>query len=99
MLHVFGRADSLDMAAIRWLVNSLCRFLSTEDSLRAQASIGDDGDSLRFVESWPMGGAFVLRMLWERLGLHKVIEGALEGRDYRFPVEWSVFAMVNRSAW
>jgi len=38
VLFTFGRADSLDVQAIRRLVRSLCRFLSPEDALQAQAS-------------------------------------------------------------
>ena len=34
-----------------------------------------------------MGGAYVLRKLWERLGLDKAIAGALKEREFRTPVE------------
>jgi hypothetical protein len=38
VLYNFGRADSLDLGAIRRLVRSLCRFISPEDALKAQSS-------------------------------------------------------------
>lgn len=96
VLYTFGRADSLDIEAIRRLVKSLCRFLSPEDALRAQAQM--ESQVLRFVKSSPMGGAFVLRSLWERLGLQKILVQSLRSREFRSPVEWAIFAMVANRA-
>ena len=93
VLHTFGRADSIDLAAIRRLVRSLCRFISPEDALEARGSA-----ALRFIESRPMGGAYLLRQLWERLGLHVVLKKALAERSFSAPVEWAVFAMVANRA-
>ena len=39
VLYTFGRADSLDLEAIRRLVGSLCRFLSPEDAAEAEARL------------------------------------------------------------
>lgn len=96
VLYTFGRADSLDIEAIRRLVKSLCRFLSPEDALQVQAQM--DSQALRFVKSLPMGGAFVLRALWERLGLEKVLVQSLKSREFQSPVEWAIFAMVANRA-
>lgn len=96
VLYTFGRADSLDIEAIRRLVKSLCRFLSPEDALKAQAQM--ESQVLRFVKSSPMGGAFVLRSLWERLGLQKILVQSLQSREFRSPVEWAIFAMVANRA-
>jgi transposase len=84
----------LDVGAIRRLVRSLCRFISPEDALEAQGSTR----ALRFIKSAPLGGAYLLRQLWERLGLQTVLAKALKGRDFIFAVEWAVFAMVANRA-
>lgn len=39
VIYSFGRADELDLRDIRRLVKSLCRFLSPEDALQAQATL------------------------------------------------------------
>jgi len=98
VLHVFGRADSLDVVAIKRLVKSLCRFLSPEDAIQAQASVLPDAQVLRFIKSIPLGGAHVLRALWERLGLEKVLSASLHNRGFLSPVEWAIFAMVANRA-
>ena len=93
VLYVFGRADSLDVGAIKRLVRSLCRFLSPEDALRLPQT-----QALRFLKSAPLGGAYVLRALWERLGLEKVLSRSLQSREVVAPMEWSLFAMVANRA-
>ena len=98
VLYTFGRADSLDLESIRRLVKSLCRFLSPEDALQAQASLGRESPALRFLRSLPLGGAFVLRALWERLGLQRVLAQSLRAREFQSPVEWAIFAMVANRA-
>jgi len=94
VLYTFGRSDSLDVDAIRRLVRSLCRFISPEDALEAQGST----QALRFIKSAPLGGAYLLRQIWERLGLQAVLAKALKGRDFIFAVEWAIFAMVANRA-
>ena len=94
VLYSFGRADSLDLGAIRRLVRSLCRFISPEEALEAQGST----PALRFIKSAPLGGAYLLRHLWERLGLQTVLGKALQKRDFAFAVEWAIFAMVANRA-
>jgi len=92
VLYTFGRADSLDVDAIRRLVRSLCRFISPEDAAEAEARL--QSPALHFVKSVPLGGAYLMRKLWERLGLERVLAEALSGREFLSPVEWAIFAMV-----
>jgi len=96
VLYTFGRADTLDVDALRRLVRSLCRFISPEDALQAQASLRSP--SFEFRKSAPMGGAYLLRTLWERLGLHTVLREALKKREFAFAVEWAIFSMVANRA-
>jgi len=98
VLYTFGRADSLDVEAIKRLVKSLCRFLSPEDALQAQASLGKDAPALQFIKSVPQGGAYLLRKLWERLGLEKALVQSLAKRDFLAPIEWALFTMVANRA-
>jgi transposase len=93
VLYTFGRSDSLDLDAIRRLVRSLCRFISPEEALEAPGS-----QALCFIKSAPLGGAYLLRQIWERLGLQAVLAKALKERDFIFAVEWAVFAMVANRA-
>ena len=64
VVHTFGRADSLDVDALKRLAKSICRFLSPEDVLDVQGAL-EQGQPLKFVRSAPMGGAYLLRKLWE----------------------------------
>lgn len=94
VIYSFGRIDELDIDAIRRLVKSLCRFLSPSDTLNVRSS----SDDLQFIKSVPMGGAYILRKLWERLGLHRIIVESLKGREFKSPVEWAIFAMAANRA-
>ncbi len=64
VLYTFGRADSLDVDAIRRLTKSLSRFLTPEEALKIQGTTGSEAP-LRFLRSVPMGGAYLLHTLWE----------------------------------
>ncbi len=95
VLYNFGRADQLDVGAIRRLVRSLSRFLTPEEALQVQGGI-DQG--FEFLGSRPQGGAWVLRRLWERLHLDRAMKEALRDRAFSSPVEWAIFAMVANRA-
>lgn len=95
VLYNFGRADQLDVGAIRRLVRSLSRFLTPEEALQVQGGI-DQG--FEFLGSRPQGGAWVLRRLWERLNLDRAMKEALRDRAFSSPVEWAIFAMVANRA-
>jgi hypothetical protein len=75
VLHSFGREDELDRAAIGRLVAALSRLL---DPVGA-AMVGLDTE-LALVDSRPMGGAYVLDRLWQRLGIDTAIRTALTGK-------------------
>ena len=54
VVHTFGRTDSLDVDALKRLAKSICRFLSPEDVLDIQGTLGG-GPPLKFVRSTPIG--------------------------------------------
>jgi transposase len=98
VLHTFGRSDDLDVDAIKRLTRSLCRFLSPEDAVQAQAISEGKNVPLTFLKSVPLGGAYLLRSLWESLGLHTVLKDCLKERSFTSPVEWAAFAMTANRA-
>jgi len=96
VLHSFGRTDELDVAALKRLTKSISRFLSPEDAIEAAPT--ERTDTLKIIKSAPMGGAYLLRSLWETLGLHKVLRDCLKERSFTSPVEWAAFAMTANRA-
>jgi len=97
VLYTFGRADSLDVDAIRRLTKSLSRFLTPEEALRIQGTIEGEAP-IRFLKSVPMGGAYLLRALWEQLGIPQALSQCMKDLSFTSPVEWSTFAMVANRA-
>lgn len=91
VLYTFGRQDSLDVEAIRRLIGSLSRFVSAETAER-------ETSPLTFIKSAPLGGAYLLRALWEKIGIPALFTKALKDWNFSSPVEWAVFAMVANRA-
>ena len=84
VLYSFGRADEHNIEQLRSLVRSISRFLSPEDVLQAQAALKGQG-GLRFIESRPLGGAWVLDALWKQIGIHRLLERLAQKRAFRPP--------------
>jgi hypothetical protein len=93
ILYGFGREDQLDRAAIKRLVAALSGLLEPADALAATVGAG-----LTFVESRPLGGAYVLDGLWHRLGIDKVMANLLKGRRLDQRVERVLFGLVANRA-
>jgi hypothetical protein len=74
VIHNFGRADKVDREALARLVRSISRVLDTGG---AGTGVGSD---VEIVDSRPLGGAYVLDRLWERLGIGEALGSAAEGR-------------------
>ena len=101
LLYSFGRTDQLDRPAIERLITALTRVLGTEPAAGGSGPdrarpVGLPG--LAFVESRPLGGAWLLDQLWHRLGIDTLLRG-LAGRTRRDPVvERVLFALVANRA-
>ena len=99
VLYSFGRADQLDRAAIERLIGALSRVVGVETSAagpdRARA-VGVSG--LEFVESRPLGGAWLLDGLWHRLGIDTLLRGLAAGTRRDPVVERVLFALVANRA-
>src|SRR6266571_5076833 len=94
ILYGFGREDQLDRAAIKRLVAALSGLLEPADALAA--TVG--GGGLAFVESRPLGGAYVLDGLWQRLGIDTVMANLLTGRRLDPRAERVLFGLVANRA-
>jgi hypothetical protein len=57
VLYTFGRADALDVDAIRRLTKSLSRFLTPAEAVQIQGTAAGEAP-LRFLKSVPMGFIF-----------------------------------------
>jgi len=96
VLWSFGREEEVDRQQLQRLIRSIERFLSPEEALQRQAQEADV--PLRFVESRPLGGGWVLDRLWHELGIAQTIQEAVADRRVRLPVERALFAMVANRA-
>jgi hypothetical protein len=99
VLYSFGRADQLDRAAIERLITALTRVVGIEP-----ASAGPDRarvvgvPGLEFVESRPLGGAWLLDRLWHRLGIDTLLRRLAAGTRRDPVVERVLFALVANRA-
>jgi hypothetical protein len=96
VLWSFGREEEVDRAQLERLVRSIERFLSPEQALQRQAR--DHEVPLRFLESRPLGGGWVLDALWRELGIPQAIGEVVQDRRVRLPVERALFALVANRA-
>lgn len=95
VLYNFGRVADVDRAAIERLIGSLSRILGTTPP----PTTGDAGEGgLVFEASRPLGGAWVLDQLWDRLGLGRLITGLLAGTRRDPITERVLFALVANRA-
>jgi Transposase DDE domain len=93
VIHSFGREDRLDRQALARLVRSISRFLEPGEQLQAVAS-----EELRFLESKPFGGGYLLDCLWRRLGIEAALERLARRRRVSPAVERLLFALVCNRA-
>ena len=93
LLYNFGREDALDRAAIGRLIASLARALEPGEALAAAAA-----PELCFLDSRPMGGAYLLDQLWRRLGIDATLGRLLSGRRLDPRAERVLFALVCNRA-
>jgi hypothetical protein len=59
VIHFFGRSDQLDVDALERLIESISRFLDSEDAVR----IEHQDDDIKIMSSRPAGDAHLLKSL------------------------------------
>jgi hypothetical protein len=94
VIHNFGRAEQVDRDALARLVSSISRFLTPEQAVTAA-----EGVEVEILDSRPLGGAWVLDRVWERLGIGAAIRRVAQGR--RLDAETTervLFALVAQRA-
>jgi hypothetical protein len=99
ILYNFGRKEEVDLEALRRLVASINRFLGPKDEL-ATVAASAAGEPVRFLESRPMGAAWLLRGLWEHLKVDRDLCEVAKRRRAEDPgwVEGAIFGMVANRA-
>jgi len=94
VIHNFGRAEHVDRDALARLVSSISRFLTPE-----QAAAAAHGAEVEILDSRPLGGAWTLDQLWDRLGIGAAIRRVATSRRLDgAEVERIVFALVAQRA-
>ncbi len=93
VVYSFGPADWVDRDGIARLVRSLSRLLEPGEAVQVAG-----GDELTFVDSRPMGGAWVLDQLWRRVGIDATMTKLLAGRRLDRGAERVLFALVANRA-
>lgn len=68
----FGRREDVDEDGLLRLVDNIYRFLGPEHELAGKTR-RPSGVGLSFIESRPMGGAWLLRGLWDQLDIHATL--------------------------
>jgi len=97
VLYNFGRAEKLDLDAIRRLIKSLAKLLAPEEAVAVVRQL-DEKFGFEFLGSRQFGGSFFLDGLWKQLRIDTTLKKLLAGRDYQIPVERLIFAMVANRA-
>lgn len=94
VIHNFGRAETVDRAALARLVSSISRFLDPADAISAAS-----GADVEVLDSRRLGGAWTLDQLWSRLGIGAALRTAAAGRKLDAKLaERVVFALVAQRA-
>ena len=93
VLFNFGRADRVDLEAIRRLIKSLAKLLGPDEATAVGKQLGDDY-GFEFLGSRQFGGAWFLDGLWRRMRIDVTLKRLLTQRQYKTPAERLLFAMV-----
>jgi hypothetical protein len=92
VVYNFGREEPGTREALQRLADSVARHLEPG---RAKAAAAE---GLEFAESRPLGGAWALDALWERLGIGPALRDLLKGRRLDPAAERVLFALTANRA-
>jgi hypothetical protein len=92
IIYNCGRADEPEIGErLRRLARSILRRVSPEQ-------IVAQDPSWQLVDAWPYGDLYVLEQLWNRVGIAEVIAEQVGRRNFDFPLERALFALVANRA-
>ena len=94
VLYNFGREDAQTRDTLERLVRSLSRYLAPGELETGEPALSD----FSYVESRPLGGAYVLDALWRALGIGETVTRLLAKRHRDRQAERSLFALVANRA-
>lgn len=96
VVYNFGRADKLDIDQLRRLAQSILRVVDG-DGVRVVDEEGSLVD-VRLLDSWPLGGVWVLEQLWKQLSIDKTVMRPLRSKSKARAFERALFTMVANRA-
>ena len=94
VLYNFGREDEENKEGLERLVRSLTRYLHPGEAEMLAPSLPD----FSFIESRPLGGAYVLDALWHSLGIGETVTRLLAHRRRDRRAERVLFALAANRA-
>ncbi|MFC1642556.1 IS1634 family transposase, partial [Myxococcota bacterium] len=94
VVYHFGRADQVDPEMLRRLAASILQV--TGDDVTGVGS--KPGSEVKIRRSWPYGGVWVIRQLWEQLEVEQVLLQQVPRRRKAGEMVKAIFAMVANRA-
>ena len=100
IIHNFGRADQLDRQQLVRLCRSIARVceLKVTDPLQdvspPQERMEDWPETLELVQTLELGTLVVIQVLWERLGIGKILREIAQQSGCQVPYERALLAMT-----
>ena len=98
IVHNFGRQEELDIEAMRRLAKSILRVACPDDLARLEAEAEALGQPIQFDWVKEYGGLYLLRALWDRLGLGEEIVRGLSDRPTAPLLAEAAFLLVANRA-
>jgi transposase len=98
IVYNLGREEDLDVEAMRRLAKSVLRVACPDDLACLEAEAGALGQPIRIDWAKDYGGLYLLRALWDRLGLGKeVLRGASDRPTAPLLAEAAFLLVANRA--
>jgi transposase len=101
VIHSFGRADQLDIEALKRLCKSIARVcglkvLDHEDDekLKKWEKIGKAFDNVKLIKTMEFGTIEVIKFLWEKLGIGETLRSINPSKSFGVVYEQALFAMT-----
>jgi hypothetical protein len=98
IVYNLGRQEDLDVEAMRRLAKSILRIACPDDLVRLEAEAEALGQPISIEWAKEYGGLYLLRALWDRLGLGQEIGRAAPGRSTAVLLREAAFLLVANRA-